>query len=749
MNGGLASQIVAIVRRAATNQLTSSDVAGLLMAEVVRLSSLNWTLNSHLGDDHRNEESLSFSSISTIADDSGLPAKQAAKLSAGVGESLVNPELQQAIRNLNIQELCEILAQIHSLGSRLTPDLLMSKVSPRDLGAFYTPRAVSDYICEKTIGPHLDLLMKSVEKQGLASFQEFRRMKVLDPACGPGVFLLSALATLQRRFRGMLEAANQAGISNRELESIGFATTPLELTSNLYGVDIDKASLDVASVCLALSCVDLNDRNLPDSSAKLRQGDSLISLTGWNCQKDLGGFFDQPGLRNGFEWKSEFPEVFNDEDPGFDFVVMNPPYGRLRPNLAEFLRDRLQTGQQKIALDEFEKHRLRILESAKYFRDSGEYSLANMGAINTYQLFIERALRLTKSGGRIGCIVPSTLLGDYSSMKLRRELLARNTVQSVEVFPESAQIFPSVTQSVCIVIFERGGRSRVISAAFGLSSISEAERKRRTRLVVDDIARMIGPEMILPPVAKSDWSILEKLQGNPRMDSLDWLQNWRGELDLTLDRKHISNSLQDARLLRGSDIGRYTLRNSRHGTREYVDTQSFLDSRGKSKRNGHVHSNRIACQQVSNRSQLWRLKFSSVRSGNLLANSCNYIVLNEGVPEEYLLFLLGVLNSELLNWRFALTNTNNHVSNRELSALPIADPFSFRRKKESALVKDVITAVRDIVEFGQGSTRVIDAQVFSLYGLDEREVMSILAKRNTPPAETDEIVEAHQRLSSL
>ncbi|UCE11247.1 MAG: N-6 DNA methylase [Candidatus Thorarchaeota archaeon] len=745
MSGGLASQIVAMVSRAAREQL--ADDAGLHFTEIVRLASLNWAIRTHLGTDESIEDSFYFSAISSAAAKSGVSPKGPESSVPDIVQSSIGSEMQQLLPTINTRNLSEILSQIHSLCSRLSPQAFKSRDSPKDLGVFYTPREVSDYICERTIGPHLDLLVRRIGENGLASILAIMELRVLDPACGPGVFLLSSLDVFRKRLHKITEAANEAGLSKQDLASVGFNETTSQFLSNLYGIDIDQASLEVASVCLALTCGDLNEGGQIGSSAKLRPGDSLISLKGWDGNKELSVFFRQSGPHIGFEWKSEFPEVFSESNPGFDFVVMNPPYGRIRPNKAEFLRDRLQVGPRELVLKEFEEHRTRILECAKYFRDSGEYSYANRGTINTYQLFLERALQLVRTGSRIGCIVPSTLLGDFSAVKLRQELLTNNSVESVEEFPEGARLFSGVTQSVCIVVLEKGGTSKSVDAEFGLSSILEAGSKSRTRLDLSDIRQVLGPEMIIPPVDKLDWRVLKKLHVHNRMDSLPWLQNRRGELDLTLDRKYISDSPKDSHLLRGSDIGRFVPRGRKSGKAEYVDTTAFLKSRGESRRKRHVRLRRIACQQVSNRSQRWRLKFSIIEPKTILANSCNYITLNEGIVEDYLYFLLGILNSELLNWRFSLTSFNNHVSNRELSALPIVDPFSNLRGKKPTLVDRLISGAKKYVEHGDGSSTAIDAVVFSLYGLESKDVASVLERRLTPKGEADEILEAFRRIS--
>ncbi|MHA2397245.1 MAG: Eco57I restriction-modification methylase domain-containing protein, partial [Candidatus Thorarchaeota archaeon] len=126
----------------------------------------------------------------------------------------------------------------------------------------------------------------------------------------------------------------------------------------------------------------------------------LISLKGLNGVADHGSFFTDAASRSPFEWHDEFGYIL--DKGGFDFIVMNPPYERLKPNLAEFLRERLLTGEREIHMENFSKHKERLSEDVRYFRNSGEYQLGNRYSIDTHRLFIERTLQLTREESNIG-----------------------------------------------------------------------------------------------------------------------------------------------------------------------------------------------------------------------------------------------------------------------------------------------------------------------------------------------------------
>ncbi len=108
-----------------------------------------------------------------------------------------------------------------------------------------------------------------------------------------------------------------------------------------------------------------------------------------------------------FHWELEFPEVFFDpagrrlSRPGFDAVVGNPPWDMLRAD----------HGSRESRVDD----RRIVSSTIRFTRDSGVYSSQSDGHANRYQLFLERTLDLTRSGGRFGLVLPSGLAADLGS----------------------------------------------------------------------------------------------------------------------------------------------------------------------------------------------------------------------------------------------------------------------------------------------------------------------------------------------
>ena len=718
--GSLAWSIISDVHSHIKSQ--TSDEPRLL-TEATRLAALNMTLRSRLSLDDYFLNALSFE-----GDRLGVSKKRVHDLvKQSTVQSLV-PE--DKLQRLPLSNFVNLLGWIHSLGSYRLPSSLNHGSYQRSLGAYYTPLEVADYIVNLTMKEEFNKRIQEITKGGLESFKDFISQSVLDPACGAGVFLISTSNLLFTSTLKAVETARAASIPQSDIDDALKSKQP-----SLYGVDLDLGALEVADISLRILEGNVTG-SIPAQKIgrSLKKGNSLISLNGLHGGSNHQHFFQNPSSMNAFEWSSEFPEIFSSSRGGFDFIIMNPPYERLKPNLAEFLRERLASGDRKIHTDIYDDHKRRIRESTSYFRESNEYHLATNYSLNTYQLFIERALQLARREGNIGCIVPSNILGDVSAQRLRASLLQQNSLRTIDDFPETSRMFPGVTQSVSIITIKKGGQTDSIQAGFNRLSLDDALKKKRMKIQQDRISRTMGSTLTIPRIGASGFKLLDLLHNNPPLGSLEKVLIRRGELDLTNNKNAITPNITNTPLVRGSHISRYALVERRHKS-EFVKMSKFKKSLETSSRSEHINMDRIACQQVSNMGQRWRLKFARVESGSVLANSCNYIIVNGKNKSTDLDYYLGILNSELLNWRFQISNFNNHVSIRELQNLPIVRP-----QENGKIAANLRRAVK------KSDYADIEANVFLLYGFSVKQAKSILEFRKTPEEEKTAIL---QTLSHL
>ena len=203
-------------------------------------------------------------------------------------------------------------------------------------GVYYTPQYIVDYIVENTVG----------EKLKNKKPEDIENLKILDPACGSGSFLLGAYDYLIQWHIDFYTKKNNLEKSLKKekiiLISKGNFKLPIEekqkiLKNNIFGVDIDKQAVEVTKLSLLLklmegetqeSSVQLikikNKKLLPDLSTNIKCGNSLIGPDFYE-NKNMS-LFGESEMRkiNVFDWQKEFKDIF--ERGGFDCVIGNPPY---------------------------------------------------------------------------------------------------------------------------------------------------------------------------------------------------------------------------------------------------------------------------------------------------------------------------------------------------------------------------------------------------------------------------------------
>ena len=192
----------------------------------------------------------------------------------------------------------------------------------------------------------------------------------------------------------------------------------------------------------------------------------------------------------------------------------------------------------------------------------------------------------------------------------------------------------------------------------------------------------------------------------------------------SLDKSFITDQKTSYPLLKGVNISEFDFDLGNL----YVDENFIMKLNGKRE---HVSRDRIVCQQVSNIHGNKRLKFSKVPANVVLGNSCNYISKHENLFEDKnisLDYLLGVLNSLLLDWRFKITNSNNHISNYEIDELPIAIPDEKQKTRIESLVGKITKYPEGEKEKKDEDVAELNLEIFKLYQLTKGEINFILSK---------------------
>ena len=302
-------------------------------------------------------------------------------------------------------------------------------------GVFYTPEYITKYIVNEAVGSWLEDKKKELGyyelpkiddeqwrriktgkvqknnktiKAHLNFWLEYRKaldnIKVLDPACGSGSFLVQVFDYLkQQRSQVNDEIATFEG-TQAEL----FNQDTHILSHNIYGVDLNAESVEITKLALWLKTANKKDP-LTALDDNIKCGNSLID--------DVAVAGDKA-----FDWNKEFPEIM--QNGGFDVIVGNPPYVP-----TEYI-----TTNQKIY---YEK----------------KYQSA-FGRLNLYPLFYEKAINLLKINGYLGYINPYTLLKNKYFVESRKYIIDNTSIRTLVDF-SSRRIFNSAAVDTIILILKK------------------------------------------------------------------------------------------------------------------------------------------------------------------------------------------------------------------------------------------------------------------------------------------------------
>ena len=393
---------------------------------------------------------------------------------------------------------------------------------------------------------------------------------------------------------------------------------------NIYAIDIDPAAINITRLKALHHIGIISEENCKIVKNNIILRNALVKSTLFADFDNALQPYDLDGLVH----------------QGFDAIVSNPPYLVLKPS------------KKKFGSDTYE----RTKRLAAYFRSSGIYRYSVEGMLNYYQISIEAMLQMLKYGGELGIICPSTLFADVSATQLRRHLLLENRVRHIRYFGEKEPLFVNVTQATNIFHLTKGGRTDIIEVCIGGAKF---------QIDIDSIQKLFNSNLEVPGISGTGWSILNKMSKFPKLKEYKNIRNKRGELDLTLCKEYVTTTPTKYRLVRGNMISTNGIRDINN---EYVD-ERFLLSKSSDYMSFDFGRKRLVCQQISNMTCKKRLRFVYCDGNDILGNSCNYISSNETTLAK----LHILLNSSLLNWRFKITSSNNHINNYELAELPVVD----------------------------------------------------------------------------
>jgi Alw26I/Eco31I/Esp3I family type II restriction m6 adenine DNA methyltransferase len=355
----------------------------------------------------------------------------------------------------------------------------------------------------------------------------------------------------------------------------------------------------------------------------------------------------------------EFPEVFVDlenanwsENAGFDAVIGNPPY------------DVLAEKERKENLVDF----------MKYIQANEIFKKSLGGKLDLYRLFVCQALNLGSTKSYTGLIIPMSLLADQQVTNLRKHLLQSFRLFKINAFPQkddsNRRIFKEAKLPTCIIFLKNHIPDQLINITIHPGNLIE-EVSNQFSLVLSEIEMLDDISFSIPlTFSENKSSILKKFIPSSKMQKMkDICSNYQGEINETTMANLISLNPQDGyRILRGGNIQRYEfIDEPKQGVPKYLNLQAYNQKVGGEK-STHTLYSRIGYQRNAALDNWKRLIFAPLPTPSYCFDSISYFLI-ENTTNAFA--LLAILNSRLLEWRFRLTSTNNHVSTSEIDALPI------------------------------------------------------------------------------
>jgi len=463
---------------------------------------------------------------------------------------------------------------------------------------------------------------------------------------------------------------------------VSIQDVPVVIQANLF----EEARTEIISMDVNKSNRDKIDKELRDlerriSKEKNKENQAgfigaVNQITGWNPydQVNPAPFFDP-------DW------MFNVKN-GFDIVIGNPPYFQTKKGLYSSLQYPFSEG-----------------------KDPGKQ--------NMYKLFVEHSYNNAKEQGIACMIVQSSLMCDMSSKHTRELLLNHTCLKQVIEFPKTAptkegQVFESVCQGTCIYLFKKErpcGEPFILSVNNDCTTI---DHMLKESIHQEALIEFYPEDYAIPLLKPNEFEILKKVKRATRLSELSESVR-QGDFNLANDKDKITSSDTGVKLIRGRSIGSYYVN---YDVDEYVKSSFRKDYQKENKSNMF-----ILCQEVSGLVDPRRIHccLSNTEESFLCGHTVNKVLLTE---QEKTLYVIGILNSMLLDWIFRKTSSNNHVGGYELKQLPIKVD-SDTTPYESIISQILEQKSHDYNADTSALESELDNLIFKLYGLKENEIQLI------------------------
>ncbi|CAN5667095.1 TaqI-like C-terminal specificity domain-containing protein [soil metagenome] len=523
-------------------------------------------------------------------------------------------------------------------------------------GIFYTPDYIVRYIVDNSLGAYLreeeerlkgefklkgDITDKNYEKrerQAYGKYQEFlQNVKVVDPACGSGAFLVYVFDFLlaeNKRIASIL--GNNLFGSDNYIKSI--------LKNNIYGVDLNDESVEITKLSLWLKSAE-KGKKLTTLDGNIKCGNSLID------DSEVAG-------EKAFNWKSEFPGIF--AKGGFDVVVGNPPYVN-------------------------SKH---IDENDRAYLWKKNIEVLQMD-MDLYQVFLYQSTKiLLSSGGYIGFITPDSYFTSQSFEKLRLYLIQQLQVVNIVDFPYRFFPFSDVNTETAIIIAKKQtkpnykikinivSKNEVINTELGNHQPKEID----TKSLNSEMVLYVNIDEISQKILATKTAI--KFQNKFKLSnrsSLDRRVRWPKSAQGTYERCIFTDSdlIKDNELksiVKPAILGDGILRYHLHGEKKFTNIIAANGKRINESTLQSLSEPKLVGQRITGQAK-YRIVFAFDNTGLIAMPSVNTINSLDDDKIKNLHVLLCIINSKLYNYLYKAIfgESNTNITSDVFEMIPLPD----------------------------------------------------------------------------
>jgi len=408
------------------------------------------------------------------------------------------------------------------------PKPKMEKSAERKRGGiYYTPPEFTAFIVDHTVTRVATERLSAISKQygidtgGLkvhekdpqvlaycrSRVEALRNIKVIDPACGSGAFLIKAYDALEDAYLSVVDDLSYQ--YEEDARALKETVPGYILRDNLFGVDLSPQGVEITQLALWIRSAE-EGKTLADLSSNIVCGNSLVT--------------DPDVDPNAMNWSTTFPAVFDRKESGFDCVIGNPPWERMKMQEREFF----DVAAPEIATAEDAATRAKLIralvksnpgltercvaaheaadKTLRHVRRSGRFPLTGKGDINTYALFAELAHTIVARCGRVGILVPSGIATEHTTKDFFGELTRTAALAGLYDFENHAPIFQDVHRSFkfCVLLFGGASASRADAdfVFFAHDMLELRDKNRHISLEPADFA-LLNPNTRTCPVFRS------------------------------------------------------------------------------------------------------------------------------------------------------------------------------------------------------------------------------------------------------